>query len=249
MTHSVPTFIRRQIVTLKDDQIVRTSRVLKRVEPLQRGQNPVTGFGDITALVINASTEMARPMTSELSVALPGCAILFAPTLDLALWILKRRAIDLVVTSPIFPDGPITRLHEFLEQLETPPELVVVGNLHEAPTAKEPIAGYRYVSMRRLGSGAVSANQDSPSSDDSLSNAVRALSADLRNDLNNPLQEIVAMAFVAQASAGISPLAEQALSAIERAASGMATIVNSLEDKIHGVVADNTPLVRRRRAL
>jgi signal transduction histidine kinase len=58
----------------------------------------------------------------------------------------------------------------------------------------------------------------------------------LRNDLNNPLQEIVAMAFVATSSEGLSPVAEEALSAIQRAATNMATVVNSLEDKIRSVV-------------
>lgn len=249
MSKSVPTFIRRQIVTLRDDQVVRSSRVLKRVDPVQRTPNPVTGFGDVTALVINASTEMARPMTSELSVALPGCAILFAPTLDLALWILKRRAIDLVVTSSVLPDGPLTKLHDFLEQLETPPELLIVGNLHEAPSTAHDTNNYRYVGIRRLGNAALSANQDVTPPDENLAHAVSTLGADLRNDLNNPLQEIVAMAFVAQSSQGISPMAEQALSAIERAATGMASIVNSLEDKIRGVVVQNVPVVRRRNCV
>jgi hypothetical protein len=44
------------------------------------------------------------------------------------------------------------------------------------------------------------------------------------------------MAFVATSSEGLSPVAEEALSAIQRAATNMATVVNSLEDKIRSVV-------------
>ena len=45
------------------------------------------------------------------------------------------------------------------------------------------------------------------------------------------------MAFVAHASQGLSPSAEQALSAIQRAAANMARVVNKLEDKIRSVVS------------
>ena len=45
------------------------------------------------------------------------------------------------------------------------------------------------------------------------------------------------MAFVAHASQGLSPVAEEALSAIQRAAGNMADVVNMLEDKIRGVVS------------
>jgi len=65
---------------------------------------------------------------------------------------------------------------------------------------------------------------------------ISSLGADIRNDLNNPLQEIVAMAFVATSSDGLSPIAEEALSAIQRAATNMSSVVNSLEDKIRSVV-------------
>jgi hypothetical protein len=45
------------------------------------------------------------------------------------------------------------------------------------------------------------------------------------------------MAFVAQTSDGLSPVAEQALEAIERAAENMAAVVSGLEDKIRVVVS------------
>jgi signal transduction histidine kinase len=70
-----------------------------------------------------------------------------------------------------------------------------------------------------------------------LDRALSELGADIRNDLNNPLQEIVAMAFVAQAAGELSPVAEQALDAIENAAMNLSQVVNALEGKIRGVMS------------
>ena len=64
---------------------------------------------------------------------------------------------------------------------------------------------------------------------------MKNLGADIRNDLNNPLQEIVAMVFVAKAS-GQSETADKALEAISNAAQNMAVVVSTLEDKIRGIV-------------
>lgn len=184
-----------------------------------------------TVLVINASQEMAQEITVELSATLPGSTILFAPTLSLALWILKRRSIDLVLSSSRLPDAPIEKLHEFLELLFPPPELVILSDLKQTRSHMGYHPGYRFVELRRLTTG--SSEQDSAPPPQVLSE----LGADIRNDLNNPLQEIVAMAFVAHASNGLSPMAEEALSAIQRAAENMSHVVNSLEDKIRGAVA------------
>jgi hypothetical protein len=197
-----------------------------------------------TVLVINASQDTAEELTSELTRTLPGCSILFAPTLHLALWILKRRTIDLIVSSAVLPDGNISKLHEALEVMSPPPELVVISDLtsYRGDLGSHP--GYRFVELRRVpaggGSTDVSAGGNSgitkghvvgtPGTD------VSTLGADIRNDLNNPLQEIVAMAFVATTSDGLSPVAEEALNAIQRAASNMSSVVNSLEDKIRSVV-------------
>jgi signal transduction histidine kinase len=73
-------------------------------------------------------------------------------------------------------------------------------------------------------------------------NALALLGADIRNDLNNPLQEIVAMAFVATSSSQLSATAEEALGAIQRAATSMASVINSLEDKIRTAVTETQPL-------
>ncbi len=198
---------------------------------------PPTATKDIpagcTVLVINASQSMAHEITVQLSSTLPGSTILFAPTLSLALWILKRRHIDLILSSASLPDGALSTLHECIELLSPPPELVIISNLHSSRAEFASHPGYRFVELRRLSARSTS----TPREPVAIATKISELGADIRNDLNNPLQEIVAMAFVAHASQGLSPVAEEALSAIQRAAGNMADVVNMLEDKIRGVVS------------
>jgi len=183
-------------------------------------------------LVINASQDTAREITLELSRTLPGCSILFAPTLQLALWILKRRTIDIILSSATLPDGHLSKLHESLEVMSPPPELVILSDLTTTRADLGSHPGYRFVELRRV----QSSKPYAVASKENGATQISSLGADLRNDLNNPLQEIVAMAFVATSSTGLSPVAEEALSAIQRAAANMSTVVNSLEDKIRSVV-------------
>ena len=68
------------------------------------------GGSGYSVLVINSSQEMAREITKELTLGIPGCSIMYAPTIELARWIIKRRAIDLVVSCPVLPDGSIIKL-------------------------------------------------------------------------------------------------------------------------------------------
>lgn len=185
-----------------------------------------------TVLVVNASQDTAQEITLELSRTLPGCSILFAPTLQLALWILKRRSIDIILSSAVLPDGPLSRLHESLECLSPPPELVILSDLTTTRAELGSHPGYRFVELRRVQSHTPYA----PTPVTPNVTQISSLGADIRNDLNNPLQEIVAMAFVATSSDGLSPIAEEALSAIQRAATNMSSVVNSLEDKIRSVV-------------
>lgn len=185
-----------------------------------------------TVLVVNASQQTAQEITLELSRTLPGCSILFAPTLQLALWILKRRSIDIILSSAVLPDGPLSKLHETLETMSPPPELVILSDLTATRADLGAHPGYRFVELRRVQSRAPYASPESQSNETQIT----TLGANIRNDLNNPLQEIVAMAFVATSSEGLSPIAEEALSAIQRAASNMSNLVNSLEDKIRSVV-------------
>ena len=103
-------------------------------------------------------------------------------------------------------------------------------------------SGYEFAAMRRLSSRTAARSSVVKSSQESLpppapvDSRIRSLGADLRNDLNNPLQEIVAMVFVAQASGAVSESTGQALEAIDRAAKNMAQVVSRLEQKMLEVV-------------
>lgn len=204
-----------------------------QMRPVAPTRPQVVGSEGCTVLVINASQSMAHEITLELSRTLPGSTILFAPTLSLALWILKRRRINLILSSAILPDGALGTLHQFIELMSPPPELVVISDLHSTRAELGSHPGYRFVELRR-----VSTRQGDESQ--VMQTRISELGANLRNDLNNPLQEIVAMAFVAHTSQGLSPMAEEALSAIQRAAGNMADVVNRLEDKIRVVVAQSS---------
>ena len=202
-------------------------------KPLLPTQAPVIAPEGCTVLVINASQSMAHEITLELSRTLPGSTILFAPTLSLALWILKRRQINLILSSAILPDGALGTLHQFIELMSPPPELVVISDLHSTRAELGSHPGYRFVELRRVSTRHGEERQV-------MQSRISELGANIRNDLNNPLQEIVAMAFVAHSSQGLSPMAEEALSAIQRAAGNMADVVNMLEDKIRVVVSESS---------
>jgi signal transduction histidine kinase len=150
---------------------------------------------------------------------------MYAPSLEIAKWILSRRKIDLIVSSPVLPDGTITRLKDALERMTSPPDLVVVGDLNVASAEQMERSGYQVAALRRI------PQNGRPPAPEKLERSIRSLGADLRNDLNNPLQEIVAMVFVAK-NGDTSKPAQQALEAIDKAAQNMATVVRSLEDKI-----------------
>ncbi len=193
-------------------------------------------------LVINSSQEMAKEITLQLTIAIPACSIMYAPTIELAKWILSRRTIDLVVSSAILPDGNISRLKDLFATMKSAPDVVVVGDLSSKNTEIFRNSGYEFSEIRRLGAptGPV-INRIHPKptvnrEGTALNRSIKTLGADLRNDLNNPLQEIVAMVFVAQASGAASPTTGQALEAIDRAAKNMADVVKGLEEKISKVV-------------
>lgn len=186
-----------------------------------------------SVLVINSSHDMAKEITLQLTLDIPGCSIMYAPSLHIARWILARRSIDLVVSSPILPDGPISRLRDSLEKMPSPPSVVVVGNMRAANAELFGKGGYEFSSLRRLGEIRSPEPHQSKQEPLPFTNRVKSLGADLRNDLNNPLQEIVAMVFVAsQAASGGESVTGQALNAIEKAAKNMAKIVSGLEARI-----------------
>ena len=177
---------------------------------------------DFKVLVINASHEMAKEITSQLAINIPGCSIIYAPTIEIAKWILKRRNIDLLVSSTILPDGNISKLEPTLDSITNPPNLVVVGKLKQQNIINN--SNYKISNLKKIEEEKKNKTQ------------IKLLGEDIRNDLNNPLQEIVAMVFVAKASEKSNMDIDEALNAIEKAAKNMSKVVNTLEDKIDTVV-------------
>lgn len=175
-------------------------------------------------LVLNASKEMAKEITYELSCSMPHCSLMYAPTIDLAALLLKRHKIELVIASPILADGNIARLCDTLEELCNPPSVVIVGKttLKDA----EKLERTHTLSHTRI----------APKAPTAFDTTIKSLGAELRDRLNNPLQEIVAMAFVAKASGKESAAVEKALEAIGNAAKSMSQLVNKLEDNIRQVI-------------
>lgn len=208
--------IARRRIFLKNTDCADTSNI----KPLER---------EMRVLVVNSSQEMAKEITMQLTLGLPGCALTYAPTLALAKWILSRRKIDLLVSSPMLPDGNITKLNAVLAKLADPPDVVVVGSSNPKLLGE---SGYSAIASRTMRAPSVRVRPAAP-----LRDSIKSLGDDLRNDLNNPLQEIVAMVYVAKAGDTSSPAIGQALDAIDRAAHNMASIVKGLEDKIRRAVA------------
>lgn len=192
-----------------------------------------------SVLVINSGRDMAREITLQLTVALPGCSMIFAPSFELARWILRRRKIDLIVSSPILPDGGIEQLRTELDGMGLPPDLLVVGGVTRSGAEALDELGYQFAKFQKLGNSSMpQVVHGDFRNTNALREKVKELGADIRNDLNNPLQEIVAMVFVAQAAGQAAPMTNKALAAIDQAAKNMANYVNELEQRIEKVVVN-----------
>ena len=232
---SVPQFCRKTIVISVDP-------VHDRLKP-PHSESVIPTLDELlieetSVLVINSSTEMAKEITLQLTLKLPGCSIMYAPTIELAKLLLKKRKIDLIVSSPVLPDGSISNLRDSLAQMKHRPDFVVVGDVSTNNAHVLEHSGYEFAVLKRFGGEKRPKprerslrNSRRPAPTDTVKN----LGADIRNDLNNPLQEIVAMVFVAKTD-GASPFTAQALEAIERAAQNMAHIVKGIEEKISKAV-------------
>lgn len=188
-------------------------------------------------LILNSNQIMANEITAELKEALPDCSILYVPTIFLAKKIIKHGNYDLIISSPILPDGSVTNLQASLKELTRRPDLVVLGNL--SVKLKNELAECFVNSSGEYKSTTAPCKETNQQSKVQAKLArIRQLGADLRNDLNNPLQEIVTMLFVAQnlPNQDAEPGIKEALQAIERASQNMATVVKGLEGKISKAV-------------
>jgi hypothetical protein len=181
---------------------------------------------DYNVLVINASAAMAKEITLAITTKMPLCSIMYAPGVDVAAWLLKKRKIDVVVSSPMLPDGGVEKLVPVCASLSPSPDLVIVGE--PEPEQIKILSSFgRVHDAHGYFSPNNSGGQGAP-----LEDPFKKLGADLRNDLNNPLQEIVAMVYVAKAGDQISPITVQALEAIDKATKGLAETVQGLEDRL-----------------
>lgn len=245
---NVPHFYRKNLRLPKTEERMRNG--VPSTAPAQ-GTSPVEVASNEGAtdrrseapnvLVINGSTQMASAITRQLLIALPHANIMYAPTIDLAGWILKTRPIQLIISSEVLPDGGAHKLHSVVRRLRTPPDLLMVGHSVHGSVQELRKAGYKLVSRKTIGDTALEApkvkqpikrHRSVP-----ISERVSTLSADLRNDLNNPLQEIVTMAFVAKQTREQQALSTDALNAIEKAAKQLAGTVNGLEERIKQAVS------------
>lgn len=183
---------------------------------------------DLEILVLNADALFARRITQQLYSVMPDAKILYAPSIAIAEWLIKKRKFGLIISQTLLPDGSVSRLRKTLEEISHTPDVIVVGE-EEFRGRGDFLKSY---SLKRTGV----LLEDNPLSPAKTSLNIQKLGADIRNDLNNPLQEIVAMAFVARAEGTLSSLTDEALTAIEAAAHSMSTVVNGLEGKIKSVV-------------
>lgn len=250
-----PVFKRRSFI-MRPERMTRTEGAFDTNGSAARASTPDILAEECTVLVVNSSYDMAKEITMQITLSMPHCSIMYAPTLEIAKLILLRRRIHLVVASSLMPDGGILGIRSTLARLQSPPDMIVVGALSTQNSEMLARSGYQLVSARRVGSIISSRKGTTPEPTPVVrqKDPIKVLGADIRNDLNNPLQAIVAMVFVAKsATAGAlseeaSPATAQALEAIDRAAQGMAKVVNGLEEKIRQVVDINpqSPRIHRR---
>lgn len=213
----------------------KTPESVSRTLPLQQPPKETPQ----QVLVINGSAEMAGAITRQLLYTLPNASIMYSPTLELASWILKSREINLVISSEILPDGGPQKIQSILRTLKRPPDMLIVGRSVGTSIAHLSNAGYHLVQRKQLAHTPLAeppVQSKPPRKTPPIEQRVSTLGADLRNDLNNPLQEIVTMAFVARQSDNQRELSDSALEAIERAARQLAGTVEGLEDRIRAAV-------------
>ena len=195
---------------------------------------------ELKVLVINSCQKMAKEITHELMQSFFGAAITYAPTFTLAKMMIARRNFDLIVSSSRMPDGRVQTLQETLNSKTNPPPLVVIGDAKSAKGEMLGVAGYLFSTLRKIEQpalrqqiGALGSVKTSQNAADPIQN----LGADLRNDLNNPLQEIVAMVYVAKSQGASADVSQEALEAITRAAKNLSTVVKGIEQKIRLAVS------------
>lgn len=181
-----------------------------------------------SVLVLGVAEKLATPLMENLKSQDEFGQILFAPTLGVAEWLLLKRPVSLVISTAHLPDGELKDLKKLLYRMIDIPSLIVLGS-------HDDVAQEIAVAQRRKAPPLVHRKMhklDAPA----LTQSIKVLGADLRNDLNNPLQEIVTMIYVAKMGGVDASVAREALAAIEKAASQMASVVGSFEGRMHSSI-------------
>ncbi len=169
-------------------------------------------------LVLNAHPALAHEITAALQEQVAECEIVYAPTIELARILIKKREISLIVTSPMLPDGHVSKLQSYLDTLPHPPDVIVFADQDKKSISLFENSGYHFISVRDVRSVSSGPVDES-------------LHKEIRDALNNPLQEIVSLVFLAH-TAQCSEKTKVALGAIEHAAERMSQVVWGLEERL-----------------
>lgn len=183
-------------------------------DSVKLGFNLVKSDNKSKILLVNSCNRMAKEINRELLKKLPDCSVTFAPSLSLAKLLIAKGSFNLIICSAIMPDGSSILLKEYLEKIKSQASLVVIKNNNLLLDIGQILASRQ---------PAIKLNSDSK---------IKELGADLRNDLNNPLQEILTMVHVASSQNEKTEITSQALEAIGKAATNLAGVVKQIEGKI-----------------
>ena len=227
------------------DSIKRNLSLITSPSPFQNDV-PEKAAKNYSVLVLNANRQMANEISARLAEHVDDCSMVYAPTLELAKLLLKKGDIDLVVSSPILPDGHITKLQPILESLQNPPDVLIFADSEKKSIRLFESTNYHFLSIKQVNSEAEPLTVEKCVKLSDETDALSHISADIRDALNNPLQEIVSLIFVAR-SAPASFSTERALDAIEAAAQNMATMVWGIEDRLYEGMVSHSQALRYRK--
>jgi hypothetical protein len=217
--------------------VVQATR-LQTNRRLDADQLPTTSVSARSSkiLVVNGDSVLASQVMVQLKQLGSSVIPLFVPSLKAAQLMLRRSSFDLIIGSAMLPDGPLTGLEQDLQKVKNPPPVIVVDTIEEA--AEVPLdQEYRFAKLRHIKRSLyqhdIEISQSLLTHDRYIDSVLHEVSTDLRDKLNNPLQEIVAMVYVARNAPSETALVHSALQAIERAAQEM-------NGAVHSVIGDYT---------
>jgi hypothetical protein len=185
-----------------------------------------------TVLVLNNDARIAEAVTVQLLRLDPQISIIYAPTLTSAKVFLKGCPVSLIITEETLPDGSAYLLRSTLEESGQEPQLIILSQAHNfSGLPFEAVSPYRFARVQLIGSthsynrGLTEASSNQCPTKTHISALKRQIRAELKDSVNNPLQEILAMVYVARNCSETNALLNEALKAIETAAEKIASEV------------------------